>query len=176
VMLYPRHLESPGDAKSWRCIGRGIRALGDSGSGPPPTPADQSGLQLADIEDKLVEKREKLAYFIITASAALIAFTFNNLNSPNDVLRKAPLCLLLVGWALLLLAAAVSLFIIRKRHTTYAEVIDEIRGRAKVPSETSVIGYRRSMRLLEAVTMALFFAGFVVLAVAHAIALTRAGA
>jgi TRAP-type C4-dicarboxylate transport system permease small subunit len=128
---------------------------------------------LADIEDKLVEKREKLAYFIITASAALTAFTFNNLNSPDDVLRKAPLWVLLVGWALLLLAAAVSLLIIRKRHTTYAEVIEESRGQAERPSEESVIAYRRSMRRFEAVTMALFFAGFVVLAVAHVIALTR---
>ncbi len=76
----------------------------------------------SELGDKLIEKREKLSYFMVTASVGVIVFTFNNLNKPDSVLRVRPGTrgFMIWGSISLLLAALASLYGIYERHGQYA--------------------------------------------------------
>lgn len=130
---------------------------------------------LADeLAEKLIEKREKLQYFIITASVAIIAFTFSNLNPGTGLLRDGSASLAIAGWALLLLAAGCSLLLIRARHEVYRVFVDMRYERRTVPTEeerTRVVRLQRRMGAGEMLMMVFFFAGAGVLAAAHGVAL-----
>jgi len=80
--------------------------------------------QIEELADKLAERREKLDYFYITAFAAILVFTFNNFNSPSGVLSKAPVWLVEVGWASLIVAALCPLYVISVRFQRFAMNLD----------------------------------------------------
>lgn len=138
-------------------------------------PADEDrrdeGRILPEIEDRLVEKRERLNYFIITASTAVIAFTFNNLNSPEGILRQGSLLQPLTGWSLLFLASVAALYLIRRRHTEYARYLDELHKRTTPPSENVRARYRDRIAIVEFFMIEFFLAGMALLIIAHAVAL-----
>ncbi len=97
---------------------------GESTSTNPP-----AHLANADeLADKLFERRERLAYFLITGSTAIIAFTVTQLNQKNGPLRSASIPWLAVGWAGLLLSAGSSLMLIWRRHQAYALYLDSLYG------------------------------------------------
>jgi hypothetical protein len=125
------------------------------------------------LADKLIEKRERLLYFIVTASTAVIAFTFNNLSSSAGILHAAPAWLPISGWALLLLAAGAALYLIRRRHKEYFRYIDELYGRRPSPSEIEVMAFRKLVARFELLMMSLFLVGVLLLVIAYAIALAK---
>jgi hypothetical protein len=56
----------------------------------PSNPPEGSGSDRADeLADRLVERRERLAYFLITSSTAIIAFTVTQLGQQDGPLRNA---------------------------------------------------------------------------------------
>jgi hypothetical protein len=73
-------------------------------------------LRIDELTDRLIEKREKLQYFIITAATAVTVFTFNDFNKPLGLLRSGPAWLPLLGWLLLTTSSGLSLYVLRKRH------------------------------------------------------------
>jgi hypothetical protein len=81
-----------------------------------------------ELADKLIERRERLAYFLITGSTAIIAFTVTQLNRSNGPLRTASIPWLTVGWLGLLLSAGSSLMLIWRRHQAYALYLDSLYG------------------------------------------------
>jgi hypothetical protein len=112
--------------------------------------SDQRGLregngdwraQLDDLTDRLIEKRERFQYFIVTASTAVLVFTFNNFNQPDGILRLGPRWLVIVGWFALLLAAAAALLQIALRHERYWRYIKTREAGAVRPRDDEEQGW-----------------------------------
>ena len=82
-------------------------------------PPQQARPNTDEITDKLIDKEQKLNYFLVTASTAILVFTFNDFNSPRGLLQSAPLGLVASGWALLIISAVASLYIVREGHKLY---------------------------------------------------------
>ena len=75
----------------------------------------------SDLADRLIDKREKLAYFVVTASVAVTVFTLNNMNDANGIVRGQGLGpWLLSGCILLLVSAGLSLSTVLVRHDQYS--------------------------------------------------------
>src|SRR5919106_5268954 len=87
-----------------------------------------------DLADRLIEKREKFQYFVITGATAVIVFTFNNFNDPNGVLRLGPHVITIVGWGLLLVSAAAALLLFPLRHARYAGFLDLLEAGQRHPT------------------------------------------
>ena len=88
----------------------------------PPTPSGWDLRLSSELGDKLIEKREKLSYFMVTASIGVIVFTFNNLNKKDSILRirAGTRVFMIWGSVALLLAALAALYSIYERHRQYA--------------------------------------------------------
>lgn len=86
-----------------------------------------------EMADKLIDKREKLEYFIVTASTAIIVFTFNDFNNPNGLLQRGSGSMTLAGWLVLLLASALALYGLRARHWVYSQAIADMRLSHSLP-------------------------------------------
>jgi len=71
------------------------------------------------LTDKLIDKTEKLNYFIVTAGTAVLVFTFRDFNSASGLLRLAPIWLVAAGWGALLVSALSSLGTVRQGHLLY---------------------------------------------------------
>jgi hypothetical protein len=129
-----------------------------------------------DLADRLIEKREKFQYFIITGATAVIVFTFNNFNEPNGVLRLGPHPLTIVGWILLLLAAAAALGLFPLRHARYAGFLDLLEAGQRKPTGELLLKEQRSrslVRFVEGVMGLAFVAGIGAITIAAAIGVSR---
>jgi hypothetical protein len=102
ILLLARPCGTPGDG-----------SVASLGKGSPPT--SPTAAQMEELAEKLAERREKLDYFYITAFTAILVFTFNNFNLPAGVLVKAPVWLVEVGWASLIVAALCPMHVISAR-------------------------------------------------------------
>jgi hypothetical protein len=126
-----------------------------------------------DLADKLLEKREKLQYFIVTASTASVVFSFNN---ASGLLRKSSVWLALAAWGALLLAAGLALFSIRERHKRYTIWVDTLyQGKSEL-SEEDRRKTNRSQRAsgrAEPVILALFVTGITLLAISFGVGLWK---
>src|SRR5947208_77768 len=126
--------------------------MGDdrNGQGPHSNRADE-------LADRLIERRERLAYFLITSSTAIIAFTVTQLGQTDGPLRGASIPWLAVGWAGLLLSAGASLLLIWYRHESYSLYLDELYGHSY--SEKQLARSVRRVVLFQKIALALFFIG-----------------
>jgi hypothetical protein len=129
--------------------------------------------QAEELTDKLIDKREKLQYFIITASTAVIVFSFNDFNKAQGTLRHGPLNLIMGGWIVLLLASAFSLYALRARQWVYGRAIDEIRGTDPLKEEdkTRIGKVQTRIRWAGNLMSACFVGGVTLLAFAYVFAL-----
>lgn len=143
----------------------------------PLTVQATDNLRIEELGDKLIEKREKLEYFLITASTAVIVFSFNDFNRKDGLLQGGHLWLTMIAWSLLLLSPAGGLLAIRRRHTQYAlsqQWLREERHQAKDEKEKRKI--ERGTKLIQAgdSLMALsFLLGIAILALSYSYALLR---
>jgi hypothetical protein len=132
-------------------------------------------LKIEELGDKLVEKREKLEYFITGASTAVIVFSFNDFNNADGVLQSGPLCLTMIAWFLLLMAPAFALLAIRRRHDQYAISQEWLRQNRSVPQNDAEKGKIKRGRLVtqlgDRLMVAFFISGMAVLAVSYSVAL-----
>jgi hypothetical protein len=126
-----------------------------------------------DLADLLIEKRERLGYFIVTGSTAILAFTVASLKDSIEGLGAITRIALIVGGLLLLAAAGLALFAIRQRHRVYADYLDEIQGITPKMPEAKKHSIRIIPALLEPWTIGVFYLGVVVLVVVNTIALFR---
>jgi len=76
----------------------------------------------SELGDKLIERREKFNYFIVTAAVSVVVFTFNNLNKDSTLFKgRSDLRGFLVWGCIGLLGAALlALYSIYERHRQYA--------------------------------------------------------
>lgn len=77
-----------------------------------------------ELTERLNERREKLNYFIVTASIAIIAFTLKTALDARTVFVGWRLALVGSGSFLLLIAAGGSLWMVRLRHAQSWRYID----------------------------------------------------
>jgi hypothetical protein len=154
--------------------------------GAMPTPDPQSGdwpglstenrLRLEELADKLLDKKEKFAYFLITAMTFIIAFTFNDFNAKGGVLKHAPLWLTGTGWGALISSSLLPLYVIRARHHTYTlnlRILESGRTRANPDEAAEFRRVAARAQLAELAGTALFVAGVAVLASAYVVGLSR---
>jgi len=103
---------------------------------------------LDELADRLVERRERLSYYMIGAAAGVLVFVLNSLNSPTAVLTISPRGLIVLSCALLISAAATSLYLIWERQNNYWHYLD-IRynqaGTATDNDRTGIVARRRRM-------------------------------
>jgi hypothetical protein len=149
-------------------LGRRTDDAGHPTAKEPPDPETAEGLT-----EKLIEKREKLEYFMVTAATAVIVFTLNDFNKMDGVLRSANRTLLLAGWACLLAAAGFALFAIRSRHSVYSLAIDVIRAGTPLEPDKDAKRVAKQKWIGRALNgmAVLFVAGVAVLALAYVFAL-----
>jgi len=136
-------------------------------------PKSNSGRAVDELADRLIEKRERLHYFVITGSAGVIAFTIANLRASPSGLGLGARVAEFAGGGVLLFAGAVALFAIFDRHRVYADYLDELAGRRSAMSESDVRSVRSRFAKRDARIMVLFYLGVVVLAALNAIATVR---
>jgi lysylphosphatidylglycerol synthetase-like protein (DUF2156 family) len=132
---------------------------------------DGSPVNVDDLADRLIEKRERLHYFIVTASAAVIAFSLGALQPPRPPLTDASKTTAMFAGAALLLAAGTALGGIFYRHRVYANYLDVISGLRQPLSAKKQKRIRKAFAWIEGVMIGLFFAGFAVLAGVDAVVL-----
>jgi hypothetical protein len=141
--------------------------LADSGS------ADR--LKIEELSDKLIEKREKLEYFIITASTAVIVFSFNDFNKADGVLQGGALWLTMLAWSLLLLAPGFALLAIRRRHGQYAISQEWLRQNRSAPRDDAersrIERGKLGVKVGDQLMGAFFIGGMAVLALSYSFAL-----
>jgi hypothetical protein len=154
---------------------------GGSERGPIAAPAEgarptEDRLHVEDLADKLLDKREKFAYFLITAMAFIVAFTFGDFSDRNGVLHHAPVGLVAIGYVVLVLSSIFSLYVIRARHETYTQnlrILESGRVRAD-PVEAE--RFRRSggrIQGAERLSSLLFGAGIVLIAAAYVVGMLK---
>jgi hypothetical protein len=160
--------------------GRALRSCADpnlAGYSPQPRKGaglgDVSGGSRADIDDladRLIEKRERLHYFIVTASAAVLLFSLGLLKQPHHRVGGCAKVATVFGGILLLLAAGTALGGILYRHRIYSQYLDELQG-LRQSTEAADQKTRRRFLWIEGSMILLFFSGFVILAVVDGILL-----
>jgi hypothetical protein len=128
----------------------------DSNAQGPQAPSNRAD----ELTDKLVERRERLAYFLITSATAIIAFTVTQLGQTDGPLRGASIPWLAAGWAGLLLSAGASLLLIWYRHESYSLYLDELYGHpiSKDKLDSSV----KRVVSFQWIAIGLFFTGSVI--------------
>ena len=127
--------------------------------------------EIEELTDNLVERREKLDYFYITAFTAILVFTFNNFNSRSGILVKAPVWLVEVGWGALIVAALCPLYVIGVRFKRFAMNLDR-----KVGKPFDKVLFKRLRRRGERAqyAMTLFFVtGVAALCFSYALGLSK---
>lgn len=128
-----------------------------TGDGVEPAPPHES-VAVDELADKLIERRERLAYFLITGGTTIIAFTVTQLNQEDGTLREAPILWLSIGWLGLLLSAGSSLMLIWKRHQSYASYVGSLYGEEPIsPKERARV--RESVDRWQTAALTFFFAG-----------------
>jgi len=136
---------------------------------------DTDRVRIEELSDKLIEKREKLEYFLISASTAVLVFSFNDFNKNEGLLQAGPLWLTMVSWSLLLLSPGFGLLAIRRRHGQYAisqEWLRENRTKPRDAKEKSKIERGKlSIRAGDLLMSVCFVAGIGVLALSYSLAL-----
>jgi hypothetical protein len=131
-----------------------------TGNKEEPAPPHES-VTVDELADKLIERRERLAYFLITGGTTIIAFTVTQLNEKGGPLREASIPWLSIGWLVLLLSAGSSLMLIWKRHQSYALYIGWLYGREGVSPQERARA-RRGVDRWQMAALAFFFAGSVI--------------
>jgi hypothetical protein len=137
---------------------------------------EQEGPNTEEVTDRLIEKVEKLNYFLVTASTAVLVFTFNDFNSSTGLLQSSPVLLVAFGWAFLIMSSVASLLVVRDGHELYRIYIKLRNQRLdQPPPETQRIVQRlyARTRFLEITMIGGFLLGIAVLASAYIAALTR---
>jgi hypothetical protein len=126
-----------------------------------------------DLTDRLLDKKEKLHYFLVTASAAVIVFTFNDLNAPKGRLQEAR-SLVVVGWVFLLVAMFASLLLIFLRQRQYDRFIQKLyEGVSPQLDHEIKLGLKRVI-VAEVAALSLLPAGMATLAIGYFQAVTAA--
>jgi hypothetical protein len=152
-------------------VGLALRgALGPDGgvSATPPVSSQLTPLEIEERTDKIADRREKLDYFYISASVAILVFTFNNFNAKNGILQQAPLWLVEAGWGALILAAICPLYVMRLRLDRFAMRMDELSGLPVKDRDRARIKRLRARRTwAERVMTFLFLIGIAVLALTY---------
>jgi hypothetical protein len=124
-----------------------------------------------ELADRLIERRERLAYFLVTGATAIIAFTVTQLNPSRGLLASAPILVLSTGWLVLLFSAGASLMLIWSRHEAYRLYLDMLYGRSVESKRTEKA--RGKVRRWQAWALGLFFIGMAIEILAWEIALWR---
>jgi hypothetical protein len=138
---------------------------------------DEQGIEfIDDLTHRLFELREKLNYFLITASTAVVVFTFNNLNSAQGTLGRASHILIAIGFGGMIGASGASLIVLYLRHSQYRRYL-QIRYDGRVtPNEEELRQVRKAETLMLFWTGALaasFVVGMGFLSAAYVQGLTR---
>jgi hypothetical protein len=118
----PKHVADQGRPEKPTSVGQSLtppRSGADLPElfGEPPPPDSPDRLRIDELTDKLIEKREKLEYFIITAAIAVIVFTFKDFNDQHGLLHLVDPWVPAAGWIVLLAASGCALFALRRRHS-----------------------------------------------------------
>lgn len=130
--------------------------------------------EVDELTDKLIEKSEKLNYFIVTANTALLVFTFNDFNSPSGVLHDAPEWLLSVAWGSLIVASVASLSIVRQGHRLYRlhiKILNDNRASPNTEELAAITRMYRHVAAAELLMIWFFVAGVVGLVSSYLVAL-----
>jgi hypothetical protein len=160
--------------------GRALRSCADPNlAGYSPQPWKGAGLRdvsggrredIDDLADRLIEKRERLHYFIVTASAVVLLFSLGLLKQPHHRVGGYAKVATVFGGILLLLSAGAALGGILYRHRIYSQYLDELQG-LRQSTKAADQNARRRFLWIEGSTILLFFSGFVILAVVDGILL-----
>jgi hypothetical protein len=140
-----------------------------------PLPPEQR-LHVEDLADKLLDKKERLAYFLITAMAFIVAFTFNDFNASEGVVRGAPLWLPGAGWGVLIASSLLPLDVIRMRHLLYTlnlRILESGRQRANAEEAKRFERVGRRIERAERLGGYVFVAGVGLIASAYVLGLWR---
>ena len=144
-------------------------------------PSDETGLpieaklHIEDLADKLLDKKEKFAYFLITAMTFIIVFTFNDFNASSGVLRLAPLWLVGLGWGVLITSSLLPLYVIRVRQDAYAlnlRILESGRTQATPEEAARFEQIQGRSKAAERLGSSLFVAGVGLLASAYVVGLS----
>lgn len=127
---------------------------------------DPEEIRHADqLAEQLLERKDRLQYFIISASAAIFLFTFDDMNAPESILRLAPRLLVVLAWSCLVGAVAAAFIIIYVRHHRSGERLRLLyEGKPlEKPSQTArqlVVAFEIAELLLLPVALILICVGF----------------
>ena len=124
-----------------------------------------------EMADRLIEKREKLQYFLVTAATAVIVFTFNDFNDPQGILQEGSVRLTLAGWLVLLLSSALALYGLRARHWVYSRAIADMRSEDPLPLEQKRAGVQTRIIWASHLMWAFFIIGTGLMAFSYSLAL-----
>lgn len=136
-----------------------------------PTPGELTAAEMEEQVAKLAERREKLAYFYISAFTAILVFTFNNFNSRSGILVRAPVWLVELGWGALIVAALCPLYIINIGLKRFAMNFDRLAG--KKFDLTAFSALRRHSQLADRAMTLFFLLGVGSLCSAYALGLNQ---
>ena len=143
------------------------------GDAPPPG----NELVIDELTDKLIEKREKLDYFIVTAATAVIVFTFKDFNDPKGLLHTVSLWVPAAGWVVLLMASGCALFSLKRRHTLNSISLDwRYEGRKAPKDEHELKRINRNLhwvKVSDFLMGCLFVAGMALLGLGYSLALQQ---
>jgi hypothetical protein len=168
----PGHDSDPSDGRRSSVQPESGPSHGDStGRNTGKSAGSLTEAQIEELTDKLAERREKLDYFYITAFTAILVFTFNNFNSPSGVLVKAPVWVVEVGWASLIVAALCPLYVIGIRFRRFAMNMDRQVGKP-FDKDLFKLLRRRAQFVYRAMTV-FFVVGVGALCAAYALGLNQ---
>jgi hypothetical protein len=131
-------------------------------------------LKIDELTDKLIEKREKLLYFIITACTGIMVFTFNSLNNPDGFLHHSPRWPIMLGWGTLIISSVISLYLLHIRQDLYWLNLKIRYEKREEPSEGEIKDIKKThnkMKILQVIIILSFIIGVIFFATAYTIAL-----
>lgn len=134
---------------------------------------DPDARRHADVlTDRLNERREKLNYFLVTASVAVIAFTLKTALDRQSLFPGGRLILVAIGCILLLLTSGLSLWYVWTRHGQEWKYIElGLYGDDVETANTAMDKTLKAMRQRAAVMVGLFLSGIGFLALAYLLAI-----
>lgn len=142
----------------------------------PDTAPENWSLKLSsELRDKLIDKREKFGYFLVTASVGVIVFVFKDLNNKDGVLRQDFDQIrdrVLWGCGMLLTAAILALYLIYERHRQYYRWLASQDHPERAEAMNKKMDWvDRVMSVASLLLPVAFMAGMILLVVAYARAL-----
>lgn len=132
----------------------------------------------ASLGDKLIDKRERLGYWTVTACTAVVVFTLNNLNHPQGLLRQSGEPVLIAyGCLFLIYAAGGSLYLIWERHRQYSRYLQmedallENRAEDVARLDSALTKYQGRMSDVQLLVWMIFSLGMLTLVFAYTLSL-----